>query len=93
MGTTGLRWSFSSLGCPELDLAGVMELALGAGLAELELRTLEGRVDLPELFREKYGSPAELGRAAALGGAHPREGQCEPAIGAAPLHLRASRRG
>lgn len=53
-------WSFSSLGCPELDLAGIVELAKSQDLRHLELRTVEDRVDLPALFRERYGSPEKL---------------------------------
>ena len=57
-----LQWSFSSLGCPELDLPGIVALAKRHGLEKLELRTVEDRVDLPDLFRERYGEPAELAR-------------------------------
>ncbi len=57
---TQLHWSFSTLGCPELDLDGVLELARENGIRQLELRTLEKRVDLPALFRERYGKPEAL---------------------------------
>ena len=55
-----MNWTFSSLGCPELDLPKVVELARNKGLKKLELRTLEDRVDLPAYFREQYGSPEQL---------------------------------
>lgn len=55
-----LQWSFSSLGCPERDLDGIIELAKEAGLSRLELRTIAQRVDLPAYFRETYGSPEQL---------------------------------
>jgi sugar phosphate isomerase/epimerase len=47
-----LRYGYSSLGCPELDFASVSALATRFGLRELELRTLEKRVDLPKYFAE-----------------------------------------
>lgn len=55
-----LNWTFSSLGCPELNLPQVVELAKRKGLNKLELRTLEDRVDLPAYFRENYGTPENL---------------------------------
>lgn len=55
------RWTFSTLGCPELGLGEAVELAKGHGLADLELRTVEDRVDLPELFRERFGNAEALG--------------------------------
>lgn len=61
-----LKWTFSSLGCPELNLPEVISLAKRMGLENLDLRTLEGRVDLPALFREQYGEPERL--AACLAG-------------------------
>jgi sugar phosphate isomerase/epimerase len=55
-----LNWSFSSLGCPELTLPEIIELARSKGLHRLELRTIEDRVDLPAYFRETFGSPEQL---------------------------------
>lgn len=55
-----LNWSFSTLGCPDLNLEEVVQLAKSNGISRLELRTLEGRVDLPALFRERYDEPARL---------------------------------
>jgi len=54
------KWTFSSLGCPELDLDAIIGLACRMGLNALELRTVDNRVDLPELFNEQYGSPEKL---------------------------------
>ena len=52
--------TFSTLGCPELDLDGAIALAARHGLHSLELRTLNGTTDLPAWFQEHYGSPAGL---------------------------------
>ena len=55
-----MNWCFSTLGCPELDLDGVIVLAKKFGFNQVELRALEGTVDLPAYFAAKYGSPAAL---------------------------------
>lgn len=52
--------SFSTLGCPELDLYGVMALAARHGFHTVELRALSGRLDLPALFKEQFGTPEKL---------------------------------
>jgi sugar phosphate isomerase/epimerase len=52
--------TFSTLGCPELDLDGAIALAARHGLHLLELRTLQGTTDLPAWFQQHYGSPAGL---------------------------------
>lgn len=57
---TDLHWSFSTLGCPELDLGEIVDLARRHQLDQLELRAMEDRVDLPALFRERHGNPAAL---------------------------------
>lgn len=46
------RWrrGFSTIGCPELDLAAVAALARRHGLADLELRALSGSTDLPAVL-------------------------------------------
>ncbi len=49
--------SFSTLGCPELDLDGVVALAARHGFHTVELRALCGRLDLPALFTEQFGTP------------------------------------
>jgi sugar phosphate isomerase/epimerase len=58
-----LTWGFTTLGCPELGLPGVCELAAAFRFPEVELRVLERRVDLPQYAREHGWTPA---RAAAL---------------------------
>lgn len=55
-----LTWSFSTLGCPELSLEEVVDLAGLNGITRLELRTLEQRVDLPRLLNERYETPVAL---------------------------------
>ncbi|MEX0321587.1 MAG: sugar phosphate isomerase/epimerase family protein [Puniceicoccaceae bacterium] len=55
-----LNWSFSSLGCPELNLEEIVRLAKQYGIGGLELRTVEDRVDMPALFSERFGSPENL---------------------------------
>lgn len=52
--------TFSTLGCPELDLDGAIALAARHGLHSLELRTLNSTTDLPAWFAAHYGSPAGL---------------------------------
>ena len=56
---------FSTLGCGELDLEDVLELAVRRHLPAVELRTLGGRNDLPDYFERRYGSPDRLARALA----------------------------
>lgn len=54
------KWAFSTLGCPELDLDGICALARDFGISNVELRSTEQRVDLPVLFKERFGSPESL---------------------------------
>jgi len=56
------KWTFSSLGCPELGLDAIIALAKKMELDALELRTVDDRVDLPDLFREQFGDPDSLKR-------------------------------
>lgn len=65
-----MRRAFSTLGCAELGLDAVLGLAEARGIDGVELRALEGRLDLPELLAERHGTPAAL--AARLG---PRAGR------------------
>lgn len=44
---------FSTLGCPDFDLRRACELAAEYCVPSLELRVLEGRMDLPSYFREQ----------------------------------------
>lgn len=50
------RWGFSTLGCPELSLAETVKLSDDFDFPYLELRTLEGSLDLPAIFAD----PAKL---------------------------------
>ena len=59
--------AFSTLGCPELSLDGVLGLAAAFGLNAVELRALEGTVDLPAVFAATLGEPAALGARVARG--------------------------
>ena len=43
-----LRWGFSTLGCPELSLPQICELLGEFGLRDLEMRAVDGRLDLPQ---------------------------------------------
>jgi sugar phosphate isomerase/epimerase len=52
--------TFSTLGCPELNLDGAINLAARHGLHVLELRTLNNTTDLPAWFQEHYVTPAAL---------------------------------
>lgn len=59
------RWrvyakAFSTLGCPELSLEGVVQLGQRFGIDQFELRALEGNLNLPEYFARRYGKPEEL---------------------------------
>jgi sugar phosphate isomerase/epimerase len=55
-----LLHTFSTLGCPELDLDAAFALAARHGLHALELRALGNTTDLPAWFQSHYGSPAAL---------------------------------
>lgn len=59
----GLNWCFSTLGCPGLNFWDTLSLAFSYKFSLVELRTLEGRVDLPRYFSEVFGSPGRLARA------------------------------
>jgi sugar phosphate isomerase/epimerase len=52
-----LRWGFSTLGCPEFSLEEACKLAAEFQLDALELRSLWGRVDLPQCAAELGISP------------------------------------
>lgn len=43
----GLSWGVSTLGCAELPLPQICELLSEFGLRELEIRAVDGRIDLP----------------------------------------------
>jgi sugar phosphate isomerase/epimerase len=52
--------TFSTLGCPELGLDGVLALARENGIAAVELRVLEGSMELPSVFERNAESAATL---------------------------------
>jgi sugar phosphate isomerase/epimerase len=54
------KWTFSTLGCPELTLDECCSLARAHGLASIELRTIENTADLPVLFERNYSTPENL---------------------------------
>jgi sugar phosphate isomerase/epimerase len=60
MGAAQYRRCISSLGWPEATWAELEALANRFGLSAVELRTLEGRLDLPALWTERFGEPAKL---------------------------------
>lgn len=55
-----LSWCFSSLGCPELSLSEIMNLAQQFEIPLVELRAISDRMDLPEVFSEEFGTPESL---------------------------------
>jgi sugar phosphate isomerase/epimerase len=54
------QWTFSTLGCPKDDLATGIARAQRLGFKKLEIRALEGRIDLPALLRERFQTPEAL---------------------------------
>jgi hypothetical protein len=50
--------TFSSLGCPELDLEQTLALAARHGLPGVELRCLSGTIDLPAARRRRVPDEA-----------------------------------
>jgi sugar phosphate isomerase/epimerase len=52
--------TFSTLGCPELDLDAVIALAGRHGLHSLELRVLGGSLDLPAWLAQHYETPEKF---------------------------------
>ena len=60
---SGLSWGISTLGCPELSLPEICKLLGEFGLHEIEIRAVDGRVDLAQWAVEAGWLPR---RAAAL---------------------------
>ncbi len=55
-----LQWCFSSLGCPELDLNGILDLARAFEIQAIELRAISGSLDLVDhLRRYKAQTPRQ----------------------------------
>jgi sugar phosphate isomerase/epimerase len=63
LNTTGLSWGFSTLGCAELSLPQICKLLHEFDLRELEIRSIDGRMDLPAWAADTGWTPQ---RAAAL---------------------------
>ena len=59
----GLSWGVSTLGCAELSFPQICELLAEFGFRELEMRAVDGRIDLPQWAESAGWSPA---RATAL---------------------------
>ena len=55
-----LHRCFSSLGCPELSLDGMLALAASYGISLIELRAIGGTVDLLAYFNAQYEAGADL---------------------------------
>lgn len=53
---------FSSLGCPEFSLDQILALAGQFHVPTVELRALNGGIDLASSFARTYGTPAALGK-------------------------------
>ncbi len=51
---------FSTIGCAELELAAVLDLARTHGIGAVELRALGGTLDLPGYFTAQFGAPVKL---------------------------------
>jgi sugar phosphate isomerase/epimerase len=60
---TGLSWGFSTLGCADLSLPQVCELLQEFSFHDLEIRAIDGRLDLPAWAADNGWTPQ---RAAAL---------------------------
>lgn len=58
-----LHRCFSSLGCPEFSLDGVLALADKHRVPQVELRALGGTLDLGTYLAAEYGTPGNLGAA------------------------------
>lgn len=54
------RRAFSTLGCPDLSLDAVLALARAHGYDGVEVRALDGSLDLPEILQRNHGTPAAL---------------------------------
>lgn len=63
-----LAWSYSSLGAPAATLPELFGWAADHGLAGVELRTVEGSVDMPTILARAPGGPAGVRAAAAAQG-------------------------
>jgi sugar phosphate isomerase/epimerase len=57
---THLKSGFSTLGCPDFTLEEAFALARKYKVNGIELRSLEGVVDLPALLKKRYGTPERM---------------------------------
>ena len=57
--TSGFSWGISTLGCAELSLPQICELLGEFGLHELEIRAVDGRMDLPKWAVDVGWSPQQ----------------------------------
>jgi sugar phosphate isomerase/epimerase len=55
-----LKWGISTLGCHDLSLEALCALAESREVPALELRSLEGRMDLPAYFDEVFRNPGAV---------------------------------
>jgi sugar phosphate isomerase/epimerase len=55
-----LKWGISTLGCHDLSLEALCALAESREVRALELRSLEGRMDLPAYFDEVFRTPGAV---------------------------------
>jgi sugar phosphate isomerase/epimerase len=60
--------AFSTLGCPGLGLEGVLGLARAHAIPAVEVRVLEGSLDLPAYFAGRGDSPAAISAVVAASG-------------------------
>lgn len=60
--------TFSSLGCEELELNDVLVLATSHGIPAVELRALDGTIDLAEYFTRNFETPERLAEVVAASG-------------------------
>ena len=67
---SGLSWGISTLGCPELRFPQICKLLSEFGLRELEIRAVDGRIDLPQWARG-HGLAAVPGNRFARKASHP----------------------
>src|SRR6266404_5034374 len=58
---SGLSWGVSSLGCAEFSLPEICELLSEFRLRELEMRAVDGRIDLPQWAVDKGWPPYRAG--------------------------------
>lgn len=57
---SGFEYCFSTLGCSELSLHEVADLAERHGIEMVELRAISGSLDLPTALAAEFGDPAGL---------------------------------